>query len=146
MKKCALKNIESAARLLRTEAIDCNDLVSPAIILPQRSRKLSDSAMYSDEEDAKEPNLSDGLDEICIQCLEIIEYIAEVDKGYGNSKRNDEKSVSVFVNQRLSQKLTDQLESPLIVIGGAVPAWCVELPSFSPHVFTYASRKIPGAL
>jgi hypothetical protein len=142
MKKSALKNMESAAGLLHSEAIDGNEVVSSGIILHRRSRKLSDSALYSDEEDAKDPMLSEGLDEICMQCLEIIEYMAEVDKGFGSSKRNDEKNVSVFVNERLSQKLTDQLESPLIVVGGAVPAWCVELPSFSPHVFTYASRKM----
>jgi hypothetical protein len=142
MKKSALKNMESAAGFLQAEAIEGNEVVSSAFRLPRRSRKLSDSAVYTDEEDAKDPNLSDGLDEICMQCLEIFEYMAEVEQGYGTCKKNDEKNVSVFVNQRLSQKLTDQLESPLVVVGGAVPAWCVELPSFSPHIFTYASRKV----
>lgn len=141
LKKSALKDMHSTAGLLQTQAIDVDDIVSPIVVHPTRSRKLSDSAV-SDEEDAEVPMPSEGLDEICIQCLEIIEFMAEVDKQYSVDKKSEEKNSDVFVNQRLSQKLTDQLQNPLIVVGGAVPTWCLELPSFSPHAFTYASRKM----
>ncbi|KAG7373198.1 HECT-domain ubiquitin-transferase [Nitzschia inconspicua] len=142
MKKSALNELKSSKGLMQTRAIDVADLVSHGVVHSSRSRKLSDSAVYSDEEEAEMPLSGDGLDEICIQCLEIIEFMAEVDNRQGMDKKNDDKTPDIFVNQRLSQKLTEQLDNPLIVVGGAVPAWCLELPSFSPRVFTYASRKL----
>jgi hypothetical protein len=103
---------------------------------------LSDSAIFSDDEDVGASLTCEGLDEICIQCLEIIQYLAEVDSILDGRQRKDDKRESVFVSQGLSQKLRDQLENPLLVVGKAIPSWCVTLPTFTPQIFSYESRKL----
>jgi len=107
-----------------------------------RSRKLSDTGSYSDDDDIGVRLSCEGLDEICVQCLEIIEYLAEVDGRLEGGRKKNDDSDSIFVNKGLSQKLTEQLESPLFVVGKAIPEWCLVLPSFCPHLFSYDSRKL----
>ncbi|KAL3925346.1 MAG: hypothetical protein SGILL_000474 [Bacillariaceae sp.] len=138
-----VRNLKRSAPEATAGFIQASDMVidhfgtTPGIAQQNRSRKLSDSQLASSSDDEFTGILSscDGLDEVCIQCLEIFECLA------GSQKEKD-ASFAPFVNQALSQKLREQLENPLIVAGGACPSWCVALPSFSPHVFTYESRKM----
>mmetsp|Transcript_36670 Transcript_36670/g.88593 ORF Transcript_36670/g.88593 Transcript_36670/m.88593 type:complete len:2896 (+) Transcript_36670:158-8845(+) len=87
----------------------------------------------------------EGIDEICMQVLDVIESLAEAQErmeGIPRAKHdNDEASFDVFVNRLLSKKLMDQLENPLNVVGGSLPSWCHLLPSCAPKVFSYDSRK-----
>jgi hypothetical protein len=143
LKRSALEDFGAMAGLIQTPEMLADETGKSAVVQQSRSRKLSDSQVtnFSDEEYSGILQACDGLDEICIQCLEIVEFLAEVDSRRDSQKQESMDS-TLFVNQGLSRKLTEQLENPLIVVGGAVPSWCLELPSFSPHVFTYASRKM----
>ncbi|OEU17094.1 hypothetical protein FRACYDRAFT_237502 [Fragilariopsis cylindrus CCMP1102] len=106
-----------------------------------RSRKLSHTTNYSDCDELG--SRCDGLDEICIQCIEVIELLARVNSRLPKNKRYDTStSGSIFVNQTLSQKLTKQSEDPLFVVGGIAPEWCLAVPAFAPNIFSYASRKL----
>ena len=80
----------------------------------------------------------EGIDEICMQVLDVIESLAETQErmeGIPRAKHDDdEASFDVFVNRLLSKKLMDQLENPLNVVGGSLPSWCHLLPSCAPKV------------
>ena len=98
-----------------------------------RSRKLSHTTNYSDCDELG--SRCDGLDEICIQCIEVIELLARVNSRLPKDKQYDTStSGSIFVNQTLSQKLTKQSEDPLFVVGGIAPEWCLAVPAFAPNM------------
>jgi len=106
-----------------------------------RSRKLSYTTSYPDIDELG--SRCDGLDEICIQCIEIIEFLARVNTKLIKDKQYDtSNSGSIFANQGLSQKLIKQIEDPLFVVGGIAPEWCLVVPAFAPNIFSYASRKL----
>lgn len=99
-----------------------------------RSRKSVYPSTDSDDGYTDTRLTFQGLDEICVQCLEIIELIAEVKSKMSGSTKDDGKYRSIFVNEMLSEKLSKQLENPLCVVGGAVPEWCFAIPSFAPNM------------
>merc|ERR1712238_216269 len=77
-----------------------------------RSRKLPYTTSYPDIDELG--SRCDGLDEICIQCIEIIEFLARVNTKLIKDKQYDtSNSGSIFANQGLSQKLIKQIEDPL---------------------------------
>jgi hypothetical protein len=142
IKQAAIDKSAFAQSLTAIDMDTSTDQLTTLLDTSNRSRKLSDSAIFSDDEDVGASLTCEGLDEICIQCLEIIQYLAEVDNILDGRQRKDDKRESVFVSQGLSQKLRDQLENPLLVVGKAIPSWCVTLPTFTPQIFSYESRKL----
>jgi len=102
-----------------------------------QSCKLSHITCLSDNGDGPK---YEGFDEICVQCMEIIEFLARVDNKC--FKKNKDGGGSAFVNQELSQKLIKQTEDPLFVVGGTVPKWCLAIPTMTPNIFSYDSRKL----
>ena len=105
-----------------------------------RSRKLSARSVTSVDEE-KQSSLCDGLDEICTQCMEVIRVISQHADDSTEGAESDRPELPGFANTRLSKKLTDQLDDPLCVVGGALPAWCSAAVEFAPRVFSYASRQ-----
>ena len=73
-----------------------------------------------------------GFDEICIQCIEIIEFLARINTRFVISKKENN---SIFVNEDLSLKLTKQTEDPLFVVGGVIPDWCLSIPALTPNMY-----------
>ena len=49
-------------------------------------------------------------------------------------------SDDLFVNTKLSAKLAQQLEEPLVLASGCLPAWAVELPLMQSFLFTFDTR------
>ncbi|GLB41853.1 putative protein with domain Homologous to E6-AP Carboxyl Terminus with [Lyophyllum shimeji] len=47
---------------------------------------------------------------------------------------------SAFVNNKLTAKLTRQLEEPMIVASSCLPDWALDLPQHFPFVFPFATR------
>ncbi|KAH9851913.1 hypothetical protein C2E23DRAFT_904051 [Lenzites betulinus] len=47
---------------------------------------------------------------------------------------------SAFVNNKLTAKLTRQLEEPMIVASSCLPDWAVDLPQHFPFLFPFATR------
>ncbi|KAJ2934030.1 hypothetical protein H1R20_g3045, partial [Candolleomyces eurysporus] len=47
---------------------------------------------------------------------------------------------SAFVNNKLSAKLTRQLEEPMIVASSCLPDWALDLPQHFPFLFPFATR------
>jgi hypothetical protein len=99
-----------------------------------RSRKFVQPVTDCDDEHADTRLGFEGLDEICVQCLEIIELIAEVEGKMSGGTKGDDEGRSFFVNEVLSEKLSMALENPLCVVGGAVPEWCFAVATFAPHM------------
>ena len=84
----------------------------------------------------------EGLDSVCIQCMEVIDRLAEIG-GYVPNPR-ERPSVtggSPFANEILSKKVVEYLQDPLTVVGGVLPEWVIKAPSFAPRCFTYEARK-----
>ena len=105
-------------------------------------RKLSNLINYSSEDGGNFVHLCDGLDEICIQCMEIIGCLADASESASDVKCLDRNVENYFENKVLSRKLMEELEKPLLVVGGALPEWCFIAPAFSPRVFSYKVRKL----
>lgn len=107
-----------------------------------RSRKLSSRSLATDEE---EPNslLSKEFDSCCVHCMEIISAIAECAQAPTSSLTPVKGGPKLlgFSNITLSNKLVEQLENPVYVVGGALPEWCKIATSFAPHLFSYESRR-----
>lgn len=83
----------------------------------------------------------EGLDETCIQCLELLNFLAE-GSNYGKAAESKTYNMNyVFVSQALTTKLLDQLDDPLTVVSGAMPYWCRTAPSLAPRVFSHDSRR-----
>ncbi|KAF5336718.1 hypothetical protein D9758_015081 [Tetrapyrgos nigripes] len=57
---------------------------------------------------------------------------------FGGEKRNLPESA--FVNNKLSAKLTRQLEEPMIVASSCLPDWALDLPQHFPFLFPFATR------
>lgn len=57
---------------------------------------------------------------------------------FAGDKRNLPESV--FVNNKLSAKLTRQLEEPMIVASSCLPDWALDLPQHFPFLFPFATR------
>ena len=80
-----------------------------------------------------------GLDEICIQCIEILEFLARVNARFVIDKK---ENASVFVNEDLSQKLTKLTEDPLFIVGGIIPEWCLSIPALTPNMYVFIPVSI----
>lgn len=107
-----------------------------------RSRKLTHLTSYSSEEEGLGRGLCDGLDEMCVQCMEVISLLADIANNSAESKVKSKTAKSVFESKILSKKLLEQLEDPLMVVGGGIPDWCFIAPSFAPRVFSYKARRL----
>lgn len=108
-----------------------------------RLRKLSSRSLSNDEEETPVA-LCEGLDEVCIQCMEVITLLSDVVVNSATATGNDKSQdlVAAFANTALSKKLTMQLDDSIAVVGGALPAWCTAAPSFAPRLFSYESRRM----
>lgn len=107
--------------------------------LENRSRKVSARSL-SNEDDGTPP-LCEGVDEICIQCMEVVNLFSECAEDRSSLDEKDGPKLPGFANATLSKKLTEQLEDPVCVVGGALPDWCLAAPSFAPRIFSYESRR-----
>ncbi|KAJ3494852.1 hypothetical protein NLJ89_g10725 [Agrocybe chaxingu] len=58
--------------------------------------------------------------------------------GLGPERRN--LPDSAFVNNKLTAKLTRQLEEPMIVASSCLPDWALDLPQHFPFLFPFATR------
>lgn len=104
-----------------------------------RTRKVPGSH-FAGEDGQEYGGLCDGLDESCVQCMEVLGILSEY---AGDAKASGEKTgTSAFENVALSKKLADELDDPLTVVGGALPDWCVIAPTFAPALFSYSSRRL----
>jgi hypothetical protein len=108
--------------------------------LVDRSRKLS-SRSLTGEDEYNAGGLCEGLDEVCLHCMEAVGLLSEFAHDQPVQSERDIPVESLFANSSLSKKLNDQLEDALVVVGRALPEWCVLAPSFSPRVFSYESRR-----
>jgi HECT-domain (ubiquitin-transferase) len=104
-----------------------------------RSRKMSSRSLGSEEEEIA-TGICEGLDEICVQCMEVVSVLSEF-AGDSYSPRDRDRKCSVFSNGTLSRKLIDNLSDPISVVAGALPDWVVTAPVFAPRVFSYESRR-----
>jgi hypothetical protein len=104
-----------------------------------RSRKLSSRSLGSEEEEGSF-GLCEGLDEICVQCMEVVSVLSEF-AGDSCTPRDRDRKCSVFSNGTLSRKLIDNLNDPISVVAGALPDWVITAPVFAPRVFSYESRR-----
>ncbi|KAG6833243.1 hypothetical protein H0H87_009864 [Tephrocybe sp. NHM501043] len=57
---------------------------------------------------------------------------------FTGDKRN--LTESAFVNNKLTAKLTRQLEEPMIVASSCLPDWALDLPQHFPFIFPFATR------
>ncbi|KAF4593200.1 Ubiquitin fusion degradation protein 4 [Pleurotus pulmonarius] len=55
---------------------------------------------------------------------------------------NDQRTLSeaAFINNKLTAKLTRQLEEPMIVASSCLPDWALDLPQHFPFLFPFATR------
>lgn len=111
-----------------------------AACFANRARKLSSRSLGSDDEECQN-ELCEGLDDVSIQCMEVISLLAEYARDTVLHAERDEAGESLFANNDLSKKLSSQLDDPLAVVGGMLPEWCIKAPSFAPRVFDYESRR-----
>jgi hypothetical protein len=86
--------------------------------------------------------LCEGLDEISIQCMEVISLLSEIVEDSSISIDKDQQIKSAFANATLSKRLMEQLDDSVSVVGGTLPDWCTAAPSFAPRVFSYESRRM----
>ena len=109
-----------------------------------RCRKLSASRAPKDEESnaAILTSLCEGIDEICVQCMEVIGLISECAKDPATPSNREILNLPGFTNQSLSSKLTSQLNQPMFCVGAVLPDWCLKAAAFAPHMFTYESRRM----
>jgi len=106
-----------------------------------RARKLSSSSPMSDD-DENSAGLCEGLDKVCVQCMEVITLFSEVAGDCIKPISKSDEVSSGFANASMSKKLTEQLGDPVSVVGGAMPDWCTAAPSFAPRLFSYDSRRM----
>jgi HECT-domain (ubiquitin-transferase) len=109
-----------------------------------RARKLSSRALSSDDDEDEDTvtSLCDGIDEICVQCMEVISLLSECAEDRSSANDRDVLNLPGFANTGLSKKLSEQLDDVLCGVGGALPDWCLVAPSFAPRVFSYESRRM----
>ena len=84
---------------------------------------------------------SEGMNQTCQWCVEVLSVLAEL-AATKISEDDAESPVSMFISKQLTQKLMDQLEDPLSVVSGALPDWCISIPTAAPHLFSHESRRI----
>mmetsp|Transcript_107411 Transcript_107411/g.160678 ORF Transcript_107411/g.160678 Transcript_107411/m.160678 type:complete len:1394 (+) Transcript_107411:1-4182(+) len=110
---------------------------------PDRARKFTHMSTCSAEVDDYDSEVfCEGIDEICVQCMEIISLLASLDEGSSDPSNKKVAGESPFANGCLSRKLIEQLDDPLLVTGGLLSDWCFIAPCFSPKVFSYQSRRL----
>ncbi|KAF8262629.1 hypothetical protein EI94DRAFT_1773142 [Lactarius quietus] len=63
--------------------------------------------------------------------------VVEAERQYNPNRSLPE---SAFVNNKLSAKLTRQLEEPMIVASQCLPDWALDLPQHFPFLFPFATR------
>jgi HECT-domain (ubiquitin-transferase) len=109
-----------------------------------RCRKLSASLSPKDEEinTAIVTSLCDGIDEICVQCMEVICLVSECAKDPASPSDREILNLPGFANQSLSSKLLLQLNQSMFCVGAALPDWCLKAAAFAPHMFTYETRRM----
>ena len=88
----------------------------------------------------------EGLDETCVQCLELLTALAShsnhiVAASPHSRSDADDYFSAMFVSEALTNKLMEQLGDPLTVVGGALPDWCSIIPVYAPRVFSHTSRR-----
>lgn len=105
----------------------------------RRIRQLSGQLPMPDDVDTM-TGLCDGLNDVCVQCMEVIDILSE-SSGYNLSSKDQHSKASAFANDTLSKKLLSYLDDPLAVVGGILPEWCIKAPSFAPRIFTYDARR-----
>jgi hypothetical protein len=108
-----------------------------------RSRKFTHTSTCSTAvDDGCSRVICEGIDEICLQCMEIISLLASLVEGSSDASDKKVAGEASFANNLLSRKLIEQLDDPLLVAGGLIPDWCFIAPCFSPKVFSYQSRQL----
>jgi len=83
----------------------------------------------------------EGVNASCQMCLEVLSLLADITAG----RCSDEESlnpITMFICNDLTKKLLNQLEDPLSVVSGALPDWCICVPSLAPRLFSHESRRI----
>ena len=109
-----------------TQICDNDDKIPMNII--QKTSKLSFSEC-------------EGVNLPCQMCLEVLSTLAEVSaKRYSVSETFNPHIM--FICKDLTTKLLNQLEDPLAVVSGALPDWCICVPSLAPRLFSHESRRI----
>jgi HECT-domain (ubiquitin-transferase) len=130
---------------LKPPVVDClnSNMVDLLSVRERRSRKASASLTMDEEREVLGvSSLCDGIDEICVQCMEIIGLLSDCAEDPTSPIDRDVLDLPGFSNSNLSRKLSAQLDQILCCVGSALPDWCLAAPSFAPHVFTYESRRL----
>lgn len=103
------------------------------------------------DEVMKDPELSRSSthesQKLALMCMQLIDSLGRYVHETGLSVASAEQPMLLNIidasleSQALTSKLSEQLEQTLAVVSGAVPSWCIELPSLAPRLFSYASRR-----
>jgi len=101
-----------------------------------------DSNIISREEPYSIKSKCGGLDETCIQCLELLSVLAAQSNVVSDPNLKSKVFPGMYVSMALTNKLIEQLEDPLTVVGGALPDWCNTVPLYAPRVFSHLSRRL----
>jgi hypothetical protein len=83
-----------------------------------------------------------GLGDACVQTMDLISVLASFIGIRTGPLEEDDPDLSSLANTTLSKKLSDQLDDPISVVGGALPDWCTLAPFYAPRVFSYKSRRM----
>lgn len=89
---------------------------------------------------------------LTLQCMQLIDcigrYVHECGMAVETSEHGETVSPTVYEiidasleSRSLTKKLTEQLDQTLAVVSGALPTWCIEVPSLAPRLFGYNSRR-----
>ncbi|GMI11426.1 hypothetical protein TrRE_jg3934, partial [Triparma retinervis] len=84
----------------------------------------------------------DGVNLPCQMCLEVLSLLADVTSSRSLDEEGSLNPSAMFVCRDLTKKLLTQLEDPLAVVSGALPDWCICVPSLTPRLFSHESRRI----
>ena len=108
--------------------------------------------MWSTISDAKSSRMKNvlcqGICEKSLQCMDLLSTLAEYIKQMHDNVKNKESEtlkserMKNFHSDVLTKILTEQLDDPLIVVGGALPEWCTLVPSYAPFIFDHKARRL----
>lgn len=140
-KKCDLARMPSHSDDEAAQVERRLSLLSPSSP-SSRCRKFSSRSLTSSFDDDSASVICEGLDDVCLQCMEIVGLLSEYAFDGPIQMERDVPVETILANYSLSKKLSDQLEDPLAVVGRALPHWCMSAPTYAPRVFSYESRRM----
>jgi hypothetical protein len=162
---CDFNGRSGAAKLLGSMPPSTQDLNSfenreeASAVLKERESltSLDNSPLALPEiRDTKHNSISkswlDESERLTLQCMQLIDcigrHVHESGMAIETSALAESKSSMMYEiidasleSSSLTTKLSEQLDQTLAVVSGALPSWCIEVPSLAPRLFGYDSRR-----